>query len=618
MPLADHFPRIDDRTEQDILGEALARIPRYTPEWTDYNPGDPGIALLELFSWMSEMLIYRLGRVPELNYLKFLELVGIELEPARPATTVLVFPVQPTFADSFVTVSARTQVAAAASDEDGPILFETERALTALRASLDSVQSHDGYAYSDVSAANTALEGFLPFGQNANAGASLLLGFSDPHVPPATELPPGIELSLAFWPASDRKVPPPAPCGGGTVAAAAPARIVWEFWAGTEWRPMTLLADETLAFTRSGLVRLRTPPSAQAVKAAVGKPAGLRWWIRARLDEASYETAPKLLGVARQCGARRAGAVGRARSARRKRGHSQPDLHARKRTGARRQPLGHRRRDRRGGAVAGGLRFPRLRAARPAFHPQPLDRRGPLRRRPPGPDPGRQSGQCAGQYRRRRLSHRRRGARQSGGWAGLHPDGQPFGRGFGQDHQSGGRRRRHRRGKPGGGGEARAGGAQGARPRRHRRGLRDARRPGRPGQAGEGASALSPALSGHRRSGHGHRPDRPRRARRRAEPERGADADGLRPSRRAAAAHHRIVRDRAALCRGRIEARRGRRGRCRCRRAHHRGRGRAARLSASADRRPRRRRLAVRRADPLRRGLPRAPCSTGSSGCPSW
>lgn len=297
MPLADHFPRIDDRTEQDILGEALARIPRYTPEWTDYNPGDPGIALLELFSWMSEMLIYRLGRVPELNYLKFLELVGIELEPARPATTVLVFPVQSTSADPFVTVSARTQVAAAAPDEDGPILFETERALTALRASLDSVQSHDGYAYSDVSAANSALEGFLPFGQNANAGASLLLGFSDPHVPPATELPPGIELSLAFWPASDRKVPPPAPCGGGTVAAAPPARIVWEFWAGTEWRPMTLLADETLAFTRSGLVRLRTPPSAQAVKAAVGKPAGLRWWIRARLDEASYETAPKLLGV---------------------------------------------------------------------------------------------------------------------------------------------------------------------------------------------------------------------------------------------------------------------------------------------------------------------------------
>ena len=292
MPLADHFPRIDDRTEQDILSEALARIPRYTPEWTDYNPGDPGIALLELFSWMSEMLIYRLGRVPELNYLKFLELVGIELEPAQPAATILVFPVQSGFASPFVTVPARTQVAAAEPDEAGPILFETERALTALTARLDAVQAYDGYAYSDVSTANAALEGFLPFGQNANAGAALLLGFSGDSA-----LPPSVELSLGFWPAADRKVPPAAPCGGGTVAAAAPARLVWEFWAGTEWRPMTLLADETLALTRSGLIRLRTPPTAQAVKAAIGKPAGLRWWLRARLDEAAYETAPKLLGV---------------------------------------------------------------------------------------------------------------------------------------------------------------------------------------------------------------------------------------------------------------------------------------------------------------------------------
>jgi predicted phage baseplate assembly protein len=293
MPLANHFPRVDDRTEQDILNEALARIPRYTPEWTDYNPGDPGVALLELFAWMSEMLIYRLGKVPELNYLKFLELVGIELAPARPATTMLTFPVTAGFTGAFVTVPARTQIASAAPDEAGPILFETERVLTALKSKLDAVQSHDGYAYSDVSAANEALDGFLPFGQNANVGTSLLLGFSGD-----AELPPSVELSLAFWPAVDRKVPPAAPCGGGTVAAVAPARFAWEFWAGTEWRPLTLLADETLAFTRSGLVRLRTPPPGQAVKAGIGQaPKPTRWWIRARLEQASYETAPKLRGV---------------------------------------------------------------------------------------------------------------------------------------------------------------------------------------------------------------------------------------------------------------------------------------------------------------------------------
>jgi len=293
MPLADHFPILDDRRFADIVAEAQARIPQYTPEWTDFNPGDPGMALIELFAWMSELLLYRIGRVPELNYLKFLELVGIELAPAQPARTVLTFPVQPTFAGSFVIVPQRTPVAAAEPDDAGPILFETERALTALKAQLDAVQSFDGYAYADLSAANADLAtGFQPFGPLANSSDSMLLGFSGDAA-----LPPSVELSLAFWPTSDRPTPPPAPCGGETTVAA-PARLVWEFWAGSEWRPLTVLSDDTLALTRSGLVLLRTPPPGQATAAKIGKRQDkARFWLRARLAAASYETPPMLLGV---------------------------------------------------------------------------------------------------------------------------------------------------------------------------------------------------------------------------------------------------------------------------------------------------------------------------------
>lgn len=294
MPLADHIPQLDDRRFADLVAEARARIPQYTPEWTDYNPGDPGFALVELFAWMSELLLYRLGRVPELNYLKFLELVGIELTPARPAGTVLVFPVLPAFSGSLVTVPERTPVAAAEPDEQGPILFETERVLTALKARLDAVQVFDGYAFADVSLANADLAtSFQPFGPLAKEGSALLLGLSGD-----TALPPSVELSLAFWPPSDRPVPPPAPCGGGAVPVSAPARLVWEFWAGSEWRPLTLLSDDTLALTRSGFVRLRTPPPGQAVAAKIGKkPDKARFWLRARLEQAAYEMPPALLGV---------------------------------------------------------------------------------------------------------------------------------------------------------------------------------------------------------------------------------------------------------------------------------------------------------------------------------
>ena len=119
MPLADHIPALDDRRFEDLVDEARTRIARYAPEWTDTNPGDAGFALVELFAWLSEMMIYRLGRTPELNYLKFLQLIGIELTPARPAGTVLTFPVRPAFAGLSLSVPERTPVASAEDDADG-------------------------------------------------------------------------------------------------------------------------------------------------------------------------------------------------------------------------------------------------------------------------------------------------------------------------------------------------------------------------------------------------------------------------------------------------------------------------------------------------------------------
>ena len=82
MPIDAYLPTIDDRRFEDIVAEARTRIPRYTPEWTDLNDNDPGIALVQVFAWMCDLLLYRLGKVPELNYLKFLQLVGIEVTVA--------------------------------------------------------------------------------------------------------------------------------------------------------------------------------------------------------------------------------------------------------------------------------------------------------------------------------------------------------------------------------------------------------------------------------------------------------------------------------------------------------------------------------------------------------
>lgn len=295
MPLAANFPVIDNRRFADIVDEAKARIPRYTPEWTDFNPGDPGFALVELFAWMSEMLIYRMNQTPKLHYLKFLELVGIELLPAKSATAVLAFPVQAMFAGTSVIVPALTQVATGEPDADGrPIVFETERSLTALRAVLDGVQAFDGYGYANVAGLNAdGGGGFLPFGALANAGAALMLGFSD-----NAALPPGVELSLAVWPKAASVAPPPTPCGATMGSPVAPAVLRWEYWAGSEWRPMDVLADDTLALTRSGIILLKLPGVGEAVKAKIGAATDkARYWLRARLERSSYQVPPLLTAV---------------------------------------------------------------------------------------------------------------------------------------------------------------------------------------------------------------------------------------------------------------------------------------------------------------------------------
>jgi hypothetical protein len=79
------IPSIDDRRYQDLLNEALARIPVYTPEWTNFNKSDPGVTLIEIFAFLTETLLYRSNQIPERNRRKFLKLLGVPLQAASAA-----------------------------------------------------------------------------------------------------------------------------------------------------------------------------------------------------------------------------------------------------------------------------------------------------------------------------------------------------------------------------------------------------------------------------------------------------------------------------------------------------------------------------------------------------
>ena len=89
MPLT--IPTLDDRRYQDLLDEALARIPIHNPEWTNFNQSDPGVTLIQVFAFLTENLLYRSNQIPERNRRKFLSLLGVPLKPASSARGIVTF-----------------------------------------------------------------------------------------------------------------------------------------------------------------------------------------------------------------------------------------------------------------------------------------------------------------------------------------------------------------------------------------------------------------------------------------------------------------------------------------------------------------------------------------------
>lgn len=64
-----------ERDFDTLVREGIALVPVHAPEWTDHNPSDPGITLIELLAYFTDMLLYRTGRVTPAARLQFLRLL---------------------------------------------------------------------------------------------------------------------------------------------------------------------------------------------------------------------------------------------------------------------------------------------------------------------------------------------------------------------------------------------------------------------------------------------------------------------------------------------------------------------------------------------------------------
>jgi predicted phage baseplate assembly protein len=301
MPL--QIPNLDDRQFSDLVSELESRIPRYLPEWTNRNLSDPGVALIELFSWLGEILIYRMNQVPNKNYIAFLKLIGVKQLAAVPATADLTFVLSNPAAGPVV-IPQGTQVAASApppppsvnappslpATPAPPTIFETNEPMIALGNALKHIQVFDGVSFAEYTQQNNIAGDFFPaFGVKAKSGSYLLLGF-DANMPF-----PAVELNLTFVLWRDPNLIQPFSSQTSKDPSLPQAVLAWEYWNGFSWKKLTVLKDDTNSLLLSGHFYFLGPKDISAgTVGTVTEPVN---WLRARLVSSQYEVIPQISAV---------------------------------------------------------------------------------------------------------------------------------------------------------------------------------------------------------------------------------------------------------------------------------------------------------------------------------
>ncbi len=271
-------PNLDDRSFQDIVDETKRLIPRFTPEWTNHNVSDPGVALIELFAWMSEMVLFRVNQVPERLYVHFLNLAGIEPFPPSVARTDLTFWFSaPT--DRPLVIPAGTEVTTSTSAPDA-VVFATEH--EAVVGPPRMVAAHTGTARDEQT---------VDAWEDLTYPGSAVTCFTSAPVQPGDALLVGFAESLAG--AALRLTVQASAQGIGVDPANPP--LAWDVWTGESWTPARVARDTTGGLNRHGEIVLLVPQQHTALQLA----GTLAYWLRVRLvrpaaGQPTYQASPRL------------------------------------------------------------------------------------------------------------------------------------------------------------------------------------------------------------------------------------------------------------------------------------------------------------------------------------
>jgi predicted phage baseplate assembly protein len=274
-------PELDDRSFQDLVDDAKKLVQVRCPEWTDHNVSDPGVTLIETFAYVTSQLIYRLNRVPDRLYVKFLELIGVKLLPPTPARTSLTFWLSAPQPQTIL-IPRGTRAATLRTDTEEAISFSTTADLpvkTSVLSGVYTAGAEDAGPWTDREVERGRPGGFPAFSELPLSGESLIIALD--------ESVPSCAVRLRFQCRVE---------GVGVDPTNPP--LQWEAWNGSAWEVCSIESDTTGGLNTNGDVILHLPRNHETAVIA-GRLAG---WIRCHVTPTTegqppYSSTPLIHGL---------------------------------------------------------------------------------------------------------------------------------------------------------------------------------------------------------------------------------------------------------------------------------------------------------------------------------
>lgn len=265
---------LNDKTYEELLSEAIAQIPLYSKEWTNYNVSDPGITILQNLTAFGLLQQESINNVPDGVKRKLLKLMGYTARENRPATVLVQSPAQ---GGPILPALYRLW--------SGTIPFETTETVPLNAWGLAAVYAEENGKYRDLTrilSAGTETAAF-PFGRHPAAGNAFTCVLSGtPEVGEPIYLWLQVAQEERRTPFHDEKEIPTF------------AKVRWQYKTADGWCDARF-EDETKGLLRSGAVKLWLEgalPAAQEDTPVSGCA------LRCFLETADFDTAPRLCSVA--------------------------------------------------------------------------------------------------------------------------------------------------------------------------------------------------------------------------------------------------------------------------------------------------------------------------------